>query len=51
MEIADKVPVLNYHFIYLEGEECNEMICHPESQINEEFAYLSLNKVFTLSTK
>lgn len=51
MEIADKVPVLNYHFIYLEGEECNEMICHPESQINEEFAYLSLNKVFTLTTK
>ena len=51
MEIADKIPVLNYHFIYLEGEECNEMICHPESQINEEFAYLSLNKVFTLTTK
>ena len=27
------------------------MICHPESQINEQFAYLSANKVFTLTTK
>ena len=51
MEVAEKVPVLNYHFIYLEGESCDEMICHPESQINEQFAYLSLNKVFTLTTK
>ena len=51
MEVAEKVPVLNYHFIYLEGESCDEMICHPESQINEQFAYLSANKVFTLTTK
>ena len=50
-EVAEKVPVLNYHFIYLEGESCDEMICHPESQINEQFAYLSANKVFTLTTK
>lgn len=50
-EVAEQVPVLNYHFIYLEGESCDEMICHPESQINEQFAYLSANKVFTLTTK
>lgn len=50
-EVAEQVPVLNYHFIYLEGDSCDEMICHPESQINEQFAYLSANKVFTLTTK
>ena len=50
-KVAEQVPVLNYHFIYLEGESCDEMICHPESQINEQFAYLSANKVFTLTTK
>lgn len=50
-KVAEQVPVLNYHFIYLEGESCNEMICHPESQINEQFAYLSANKVFTLTSK
>ena len=50
-KVAEQVPVLNYHFIYLEGENCDEMICHPESQINEQFAYLSANKVFTLTTK
>lgn len=50
-EVAEQVPVLNYHFIYLEGESCDEMICHPESQINEQFVYLSANKVFTLTTK
>ena len=49
-EIATTIPVTAYHFIYLENESCDEMICHPESQIREEFNYLKENNYFTLTT-
>ena len=48
---AVEVPVTVYHFIYLEGEECGEIICHHENQIKEEFNYLKENNYFTLNTK
>lgn len=51
LEEAVDVPVTVYHFIYLEGDtSCNEMICHHENQIREEFQYLKDNNYFTLNT-
>lgn len=50
-EEATEVPVTVYHFIYLEGDNtCNEMICHHENQIKEEFQYLKDNQYFTMNT-
>lgn len=50
-EEASSVPVTCYHFIYLEGDtSCNELICHHENQIKEEFQYLKDNNYFTLTT-
>ena len=50
-EYADDIPVLVYHFIYLEGDNtCNEMICHSEHQIREQFSYLRNNDFFTINT-
>lgn len=50
-EKATKIPVTAYHFIYLHGESCNEMICHSEDQIREQFTYLKGNNYFTMTTK
>lgn len=51
LEEANQIPVTVYHFIYLEGDKtCNEIICHPESQIKEHFNYLKENNFFTLNT-
>lgn len=48
---STSVPVTVYHFIYLEGDSsCNESICHPESQIKEQFNYLRENNFFTMNT-
>ena len=48
---AVKIPVTANHFIYLEGDNtCNEIICHPASQIKEEYNYLRENNYFTLNT-
>ena len=48
---STSVPVTCNHFIYLEGDKtCNEIICHSEKQIREEFNYLRENKYFTLTT-
>ncbi|MBR2248648.1 MAG: polysaccharide deacetylase family protein [Bacilli bacterium] len=48
---TNEIPVTTYHFIYLEGEVCGEVICHHENQIKEEFNYLKENKYFTINTK
>ncbi|MBQ2639538.1 MAG: polysaccharide deacetylase family protein [Bacilli bacterium] len=48
---ALEVPVTVYHFIYLDGEVCGEIICHHSSQIEEEFNYLNENSFFTINTK
>ena len=50
-EIANSVVAILYHFIYLKNEVCGEIICHPESQIEEEFNYLKENNYFTMNTK
>ncbi len=48
---SSSIPVTCNHFIYLEGDNsCNEMICHPEKQIREEYQYLKDNNYFTLTT-
>ncbi len=45
------IPVTVYHFIYSSNEECNEIICHPESQIISHFEYLKQENYFTITTK
>ena len=50
-DYAESIPVLVYHFIYLEGDTgCNEMICHSERQIREQFSHLRNNDFFTINT-
>ena len=50
-EIAESVPAILYHFIYLDGDNsCNDIICHSEEQIDSHFKYLADNDVFTLNT-
>ena len=50
-EIAQEIPVTVYHFLYLENEECGEIICNSINQVKEEFNYLKENHYFTLNTK
>ena len=50
-EIAESIPAILYHFIYLDGDNsCNDIICHSEEQIDSHFKFLSNNDVFTLNT-
>ncbi len=50
-EIAESIPAILYHFIYLEGDtSCNNIICHSEEQIDSHFKFLADNNVFTLNT-
>ncbi len=50
-EIAESVPAILYHFIYLDGDSsCGDIICHSEEQIDSHFKYLADNDVFTLNT-
>lgn len=50
-EMAESVPAILYHFIYLDGDtSCNDIICHSEEQIDSHFKFLSDNDVFTLNT-
>ena len=42
------IPVLNYHFVYKpEEEECNQEICHPESQFRTHLSFIKDNGYFT----
>ncbi len=50
-EIAESIPAILYHFIYLDGDtSCNDIICHSEEQIDSHFKFLANNNVFTLNT-
>ena len=50
-DIAESVPAILYHFIYLDGDSsCNDVICHSEEQIDSHFKFLADNDVFTLNT-
>ena len=51
VEKAVEIPVTVYHFLYLENEVCNEIICNSINQIKEEFNYLKQNNYFTINTK
>lgn len=51
LEKAEEIPVTVYHFLYLEGESCNEIICNSIHQVEEEFTYLKENNYFTINTK
>lgn len=48
---ALEIPVTVYHFLYLNNEECGEIICNFEKQVREEFNYLKDNNYFTINTK
>ena len=50
-DMAESVPAILYHFIYLNGDTgCNDIICHSEEQIDSHFKFLADNDVFTLNT-
>ena len=50
-EIAESIPAILYHFIYLNGDNsCNDIICHSEEQIDSHFKFFADNNVFTLNT-
>ena len=50
-DVAESVPAILYHFIYLNGDNsCNDIICHSEEQIDSHFKFLADNNVFTLNT-
>ncbi len=47
-----QIPVLVYHFIYLNGDTtCNESICFSENQIRSHFSYLKETGAFTMNTE
>lgn len=49
---SDGIPVLNYHFVYEDGDtSCNEEICHSSTQINTHFSYIKDNDFFTPTMK
>lgn len=50
-EKATEIPVTVYHFLYLENEVCDEIICNSIKQVREEFDYLKQNNYFTINTK
>ena len=51
VDMAESVPAILYHFIYLDGDtSCNDIICHSEEQIDSHFKFLADNNVFTLNT-
>ncbi len=51
VDMAESVPAILYHFIYLDGDtSCNDIICHSEEQIDSHFKFLADNDVFTLNT-
>lgn len=50
-DMAESVPAILYHFIYLDGDtSCGDIICHSEKQIDSHFKFLADNDVFTLNT-
>lgn len=50
-EIAESIPAILYHFIYLNNDNsCNDIICHSEEQIDSHFKFLADNNVLTLTT-
>lgn len=50
-DVAESIPAILYHFIYLDGDNsCNDIICHSEEQIDSHFKFLADNNVFTLNT-
>lgn len=50
-EMAESIPAILYHFIYLNGDNsCGDIICHSEEQIDSHFKFLADNNVFTLNT-
>lgn len=48
-ESASSLSAILYHFIYLQGEECPETICHPEDQVKSHFSYLKEENFFTVT--
>lgn len=46
---ATSIPVLNYHFFYADGENCNETICLNIKKFEEQLKYLNDNGYKTLT--
>ena len=52
-DLAQSIPVLNYHFFYdlNEGEECGQSICLKKDIFEEHLNYLKENGYYTLNVK
>ena len=48
---AEGIPVLNYHFIYINETNCNQEICIGEKQFREHLEYIKNNDYFTPTMK
>ena len=46
---ATKIPVLNYHFFYENGESCNEALCENMDTFRKQLDYLKENNYYTLT--
>ena len=55
LEIANDLPVLNYHYTINraagEFNQCDQTICMEDTQVEEEIKYLSDNNFYTLSMR
>ena len=50
-KFATSIPVLNYHFFYAPGENCNESICLNITKFEEQLKYLNENNYKTLTMR
>lgn len=55
LKIADDIPVVLYHYVYVSQEEkkgcTNTIICHSYEQVSSHFKYLNDNNFYTLKMK
>ena len=48
---ASKIPILNYHFFYNDGDGCRENLCVHVNKFKEQLNYLKENGYYTLTIK
>lgn len=51
LEYADSISVLNYHFFYGNGMNCNEIICLKDNKFEEQIKYLYDHEYYTPTMK
>lgn len=49
--VATKIPILNYHFFYNDGDGCRENLCVHVNKFREQLNYLKENGYYTITIK